>query len=184
MATVISAQRGGLPRGSVRRAQGSSLPPVCGACTAVCVRQLCGQSPLCSTWNPVLRTHTDTQYTHVTHIHVHTHTPHTHTHTHAHTRLSFVSFRGTAAGGMGYWRSRFPYGEQGCTNWAILFVFVSFLRGCRSPCKRCNFSMKWLLKGSDAATSQKVEFCLKLGLAPYREAIFPKFRIMRLLIIP
>ena len=128
-------------------------------------------------------THRHTQYTHVTHIHVHTHTPHTHTHTHthAHIRLSVVSFRGTAAGGMGYWRSRFPYGEQGCTNWATLFVFVSFLRGCRSPCKRCNFSMKWLLKGSDAATSQKLEFCLKLGLAPYREAIFPRFRKTKLL---
>ena len=128
-------------------------------------------------------THTDTHNIHTSRTYMCTRTHHTrtHTHTHAHIRLSVVSFRGTAAGGMGYWRSRFPYGEQGCTNWAILFVFVSFLRGCRSPCKRCNFSMKWLLKGSDAATSQKVEFFLRLGLAPYREAIFPRFRKMKLL---
>ena len=137
---------------------------------------LCGRNVVshrCAPLGILCYAHTHTQYTHAH--------AHTHTHTHAHTRLSFVSFRGTAAGGMGYWRSRFPYGEQGCTNWAILFDFVSFLRGCRSPCKRCNFSMKWLLKGSDAVTSQKVEFCLKLGLAPYREAIFPRFRKMKLL---
>ena len=106
MATVISAQRGGLPRGSVRRAKGSSLPPVCGACTAVCVRQLCGQSPLCSTWNPVLRTHTQTHTIYTRHAHTcaHAHTTHAHTHTHTHTfgfRLYHSAAPRPAAWGIG-----------------------------------------------------------------------------------
>ena len=144
MATVISAQRG------VYLADRSAVPrvPAFRPYAEPAQQFVCGSyvvSHRCAPLGILCYAHTQTHNIHTSRTYMCTRTHHTRTHTHAHTRLSFVSFRGTAAGGMGYGRSRFPYGEQGCTNWAILFVFVSFLRGCRSPCKRCNFSMKWLL---------------------------------------
>ena len=71
--------------------------------------------------------------------------------------------------------------EQDILVWAMLCVFVSFLGGDVKALQNVHFSMKWLFRASATAIRPKVEFCLRLSWDPYREAIFPRFRKMKLL---
>ena len=65
--------------------------------------------------------------------------------------------------------------EQGILVWAILCVFVSFLGGDVKALQKVHFLMKWLFRASATATSQKVEFYLRLSWGPYKEACFQDF---------